>query len=214
MPGSVTRSPVKSPLDAEADFIISPSVGIMIATMQQIKQKPLPGAKIKAAIRERLEKVSLRYEKLILLVLQGSGENMAAGLAEKDCLAFAEFAGFLSGLETPISMQFVGGGDKALSKWIVSNIIQYRVDTILLADETHWEVFLRRAGLNAFAAQEVIARVKAPDGVNPHSPSKAGIFGLTSFVEMGEEERVARFGQVCGPKVLARVSAVIDARWE
>ena len=101
-----------------------------------------------------------------------------------------------------------------MSKWIVSNIVQFRVDTELIADETFWELFLRRAGLNAFAAQAVIGELKAPDGVDPGIPSKAGLFGLTSFVEMGREERLARFGATCGHRVLARVSAVVDARWD
>ncbi|KAG4432247.1 hypothetical protein IFR05_012280 [Cadophora sp. M221] len=214
LPGSVTRSPVKSPLDAEADFIISPSVGIIITTMQKMKQKSLPGDKTKPAIRERLEKVSLRYEKLLVLISTGFADDIPVGLFENDCLAFAEFAGFLAGLDASISMQFVGGGEEALSKWIVSSIVQYRVDTDLLSDETFWELFLRRAGLNAFAAQAVIAAVKAPDGVNAGSLSKASLFGLTAFVEMGTEDRIAHFSHICGHRVLARVSAVIDARWE
>ncbi|KAH6723079.1 hypothetical protein BKA61DRAFT_533847 [Leptodontidium sp. MPI-SDFR-AT-0119] len=214
LPGSVTRSPVKSPLDAEADFIISPSVGIIITTVQKMKQKSLPGEKTKPAIRERLEKVSLRYEKLLVLISTGLADDTPVGLVENDCVAFAEFAGFLAGLDASISMQFVGGGEEALSKWIVSSIVQYRVDTDLLTDETFWELFLRRAGLNAFAAQAVVAALKAPDGVDAGSPSKAGHFGLAAFVEMGMEDRIAHFGHICGHRVLARVSAAIDARWE
>ncbi|KAH7355140.1 hypothetical protein BKA65DRAFT_394896 [Rhexocercosporidium sp. MPI-PUGE-AT-0058] len=214
MPGSVTRSPVKSSLDSEADLILSPSVGIIVTTLQKIKQKPLPGDKTKPAIRERLEKVCLRYEKLLVLISEGNADEVATGLVENDCLAIAEFAGYLMGLEASITIQFVAGGEETLSKWIVSSIIQYRVDTDLLTDETFWELFLRRAGLNAFAAQAVVAALKAPNGVDEGSPSKAGLFGLAAFVEMGVENRLARFGYICGHRVLARVSAVIDARWE
>ncbi|CZT45533.1 uncharacterized protein RSE6_05850 [Rhynchosporium secalis] len=212
-PGSVSRIPIVSPLDAEADFIVSPSVGIILTTLQKIKQKP-PRDKTKSKIRERLDKVSLRYEKLVLLVSEGNEDGVAAGLAEGDCLAFADFTGYISGLETSISLQFVGGGEEILSKWIVSSIIQYRVDTDLLADETYWELFLRRAGLNAFAAQAVVVNLRAPDGVHAGSPSKIGHFGLTAFVEMGKQQRIARFGNICGQKVLSRVSAVLDATWQ
>ncbi|KAK0120716.1 hypothetical protein ONS96_010919 [Cadophora gregata f. sp. sojae] len=215
MPGSVTRSPVKSSLDTEADMIISPSVGIILTTLLTIRQKPLPGQKkLKPEIYQRVEKLSPRYEKLVVLVSEGTENEVTARMTDSDCLAFAEFAGYLSGFETSISMQYVGGGNRSLSKWIVSNIIQYRVDNELIADETFWELFLRRAGLNAFAAQAVIGELKAPDGIDPGTPSKAGLFGLTSFVEMGREDRLARFGGICGHSVLARVSAVLDARWD
>ncbi|KAL2070508.1 hypothetical protein VTL71DRAFT_13534 [Oculimacula yallundae] len=213
MPGSVSRSPIKSPLDAEADIIVSPSVGIILTTLQKIKQKPLMD-KMKPQIRERLDKVSLRYEKVILLISEGNADDMTAGLTDGDCLAFAEFAGYIAGLEASISMHFIGGGAETLSRWITSSIIQNRLDTELLADETYWELFLRRAGLNAFAAQAVISILKAPDGVDAGSPSKIGHFGLTAFVEMGTQERIARFGSICGHRVLSRVSAVLDAKWQ
>jgi len=215
MLGSVTRSPVKSALDTEADIIISPTVGIILTTLLTIRQKPLPGQKkVKPEIYQRVEKVSPRYEKLVVLVSEGKDDEVTARMTESDCLTFTEFAGYLSGSENPISIQYVGGGEGTLSKWIVSNIVQFRVDTELIVDETFWELFLRRAGLNAFAAQAVIGELKAPDGVDPGIPSKAGLFGLTSFVEMGREERLARFRATCGHRVLARVSAVVDARWD
>ncbi|PBP20631.1 nucleoporin nup49 [Diplocarpon rosae] len=215
LPGTVARSPVKSPLDAEADIIVSPTVGIILTTLQIIKQRPLPGPTIKLpAIRERIEKVSPRYEKLIVFVSEGSLDESTNGLNENDCLALAEFIGYTSGFVTPIIVQFIGGSDKTLSQWLASAITQYRVDTELLPEETHWELFLRRAGLNAFAAQTIIGELKAPNGVNMGSLTKAGMFGITAFVEMSREERVLRLGGLCGRAVLERVGAGIDASWQ
>lgn len=213
MPGSVSRSPVKSPLESEADMIVSPAVGILLTTLQKIRQKPLPGTKTKSPIRERLEKVSTRYEKLVVLVSEGSTDESTNGLNASDCLALGEFVGFASAFDTSISVQFVAGGDETLSKWLASIIAQHVFDFELLPDETFWELFLRRAGLNAFAAQAIIGELKAPEGVDPESPSKAGMFGLTGFVEMAREGRIERFGGLCGVKVLERVSAVIDGPW-
>ncbi|KAE9371387.1 hypothetical protein N431DRAFT_410045 [Stipitochalara longipes BDJ] len=215
MPGSVTRSPVKSPLDSEADIIVSPSMGIVITTLQKIKQKPLPGQKTKAAIRERLEQVSTRYEKLAVYVSEGRVDETTNGLDENDCNAYSSFAGFALGLSSSITVQFVGGGEETLSKWLASTIAQNRLsgESSLLEEETHWELFLRRAGMNAFAAQAVIAELKEPDGVNALSPSKAGLFGLPAFVDMAVEQRITRFGPLCGRGLIERVSAVIDADW-
>jgi hypothetical protein len=112
-------------------------------------------------------------------------------------------------------VQFVGGGEETLSKWVASTIAQNRVagDSTLIEEETHWEIFLRRAGLNAFAAQAIISELKEPEGVNPLSPSKAGLFGIVAFVEMTVEQRIARFGPLCGKGLIERVSAVIDTDW-
>lgn len=215
MPGSVSRSPIKSPLDSEADIIVSPSMGIVITTLQKIKQKPLPGHKAKTAIRERLDQVSTRYEKLAVYVSEGRTDATTNGLDANDCLDFGSFAGFVLGLNSSNMVQFVGGGEETLSKWVASTIAQNRVvgDSTLIEEETHWEMFLRRAGMNAFAAQAIISELKEPEGVNPLSPSKAGLFGIVAFVEMTVEQRVVRFGPLCGRGLIERVSAVIDTDW-
>lgn len=214
MPGSVTRSPITSPLDSEADLIVSASTGVILTTLQMIKQKPLPGSKTKPALRVRLEKVGLRYEKLIVLITEGRHDETTNGLDEHDCFGLSEFTGFAQGLVATTSVHFVGGGEQTLAKWLASVLVQNRVEnTELLADETHWELFLRRAGLNSFAVHDIVSKLKAPDGVDATSPSKAGHYGLTAFVEMGRQERIKRFAGVCGRGVLERVSAVMDTRW-
>ncbi|TAQ84227.1 hypothetical protein B7494_g7449 [Chlorociboria aeruginascens] len=214
---SITRSPIPSPLASEADLIISPSTGIILTTLQKIKQKPLPGQKSKVAIRARLEDVSTRYEKLIVLISESRPDGTTHLLMGNDSLSLAEFLGFAAGFETNITVHFVGGGEEVLSHWLASLIIYHRVphdgNGQLLEDETHWELFLRRAGMNAFGAQAVLASLRAPEGVNAQGPSKSGLFGLTAFVEMGIEERVERFGGICGERVIRFVSAVVDGRW-
>ncbi|KAH6676335.1 hypothetical protein B0J14DRAFT_536700 [Halenospora varia] len=215
LPGSVTRSPIASPLDSEADFILSPSTGAILTTIQKIKQKPLPGQKTKVAIRDRLEKVSLRYNKLIVLITEGKKDETTDGLAQSDCLALAEFSGFVSGLPAIVIVQFVAGGEETLAKWLAATVMQYRTveEMKLLTEETHWELFLRRAGMNAFAAQAVIVELKAPEGVDELSPSKTGMFGLSAFVEMAAEQRVVQFGGLVGRRVVERVSGIVDGRW-
>jgi hypothetical protein len=218
MPNSVTRSPVTSSLDSEADFIISPCTGIILTTLQKIKQKPLPGQKSKSAFKERIEKVSSRYERLVILVSEGYVDESTNGLDESDTLALAEATGFCSSLNASVIIQFVGGGEVTLAKWLVAIMVQYgsqgESSVPLLEDETLWELFLRRAGMNAYAAQAVIAELKAPDGVDVEGESKAGLFGITAFVEMGQDDRIARFERLLGGRrVLQRVGSVLDANW-
>lgn len=156
----------------------------------------------------------LRYERLVILVSEGSTTETTYGLDANDCEALSEFIGFTCGLECTVLVQIIGGGEETFAKWIASITMQDYTPCDLLDDETHWEVFLRRAGMNVIAAQSVIAALKAPAGVDPLSPSKAGFFGLTAFVEMGREKRIARFGQVCGARVMERVCAAVDAVWK
>lgn len=216
MPNSVTRSPISSPLSSEADIIVSPSVGIILTTLQKIKQKPLPGQKHKPAVRDRVERVSARYEKLVVLVSGMSNDEFGSEMDEVDCRALSEFTGFTLGIDASITIQFVGGGEKTLSNWLARSIAHHNqgVGLELLDDETHWELFLRRAGINAYAAQAIIMNLKAPEGIDPQSHSKIGHFGLVAFVEMGWEQRVARFGKICGERVVKRVSNILEARWD
>ena len=216
MPGSVARSPIKSALDSEADIIVSPLTGIILTKLQKIKQKPLPGDKGRAPFLNTLQKISLRYERLVIFVSEGQKDEYSDALDDNDCLAFTEFVGFTMGLDTTIAVKFVGGGEETLAKWVAATIMQNCIgnESDLLDEETHWELFLRRAGVNAFAAQRIIVELRAPEVIDAKSPSKAGQFGLTAFVEMGRQQRISRLSWVCGKRVLERVSDVVDGVWQ
>ncbi|KAH8809050.1 hypothetical protein F5884DRAFT_677469 [Xylogone sp. PMI_703] len=214
------NSPPISSLSSEADIIISPSVGIILTTLQKIQQKPLPGQKSRSTILDHLEKVSLKYEKLIVFVSEGRDDEMTSGFEEYNCLAFTELVSFTFKLDTDIMVYFVGGGQETLSKWIASSITQHHFardpdhETPLLEEETHWELFLRRAGMNSFAAQIVIAYLKSPNITDSSMVNSSASLGLAAFVTMTREQRAAMFERILGGKrVLNRVSDLIDATW-
>ena len=214
--GTITRSPVKSPLAAEADLILSPSTGVILTTLMKIKQKPLPGQKEKSEIKSKVEGVCMRYETLLVFISEASpGKSSAAALGSQECMAMAEFMGFCASLPCTINVSFVPGGHETLANWIVAGMIRYgtggSAGCSLIEDETCWEVFLRRCGMNPYAAQAVVSALRAPDDVHT---SRRGMFGISGFVTMGHDERIRRFGPVLdGVKVLGRVSSVIDAQW-
>ena len=215
LPNSVTRSPVSSPLDSEADLIVSPTTGIILTTLQKIKQKALPGQKSKPPIRNQLEKVSIRYEKLVVLVSDGRADNSTYELDEIDCRAFGDFVGFTAGLDAVVQVQLVGGGKDNLFKWLATRIMQHAAaDSSLLEEETHWELFLRRAGMNAFAAQCISSAMKIPREVESQEPNTSCQSGLAAFVQIGRQQRINRFGEMCGKNLMERVSTCIDSRWE
>ncbi|KFY48799.1 hypothetical protein V495_01003 [Pseudogymnoascus sp. VKM F-4514 (FW-929)] len=211
--GTITRSPVKSSLSAEADLILSPSTGVVLTTLMKIKQKPLPGQKEQSEIKSKVEAVCMRYERLLVFISEVSlDESSAATLNGQDCMAMAEFMGFCASLPCTVNVSFVPGGHEMLANWVVAGMVQYGVGgNNLLEDETRWEVFLRHCGMNSYAAQVVATALKAPEGVHP---SRYGMFGISEFVQMDCDERIRRFGPVLGgERVLGRVSSVVDARW-
>lgn len=216
LPKSVSRSPVSSSLDSEADIIVSSTTGIIFTTLQKIKQKSLPGHKAKPPSRERLMKVSRRYEKLIVLISDGSVDDCPTSLGANDCSALAEFMGFAAGLDSTTIIRFVAGGQNILLRWLNHSIIKYAaVDTKLLEEETHWELFLRRAGMNAFAAQCIGAAVKVPmGGIELQGQQFASHSGLAQFVNMTREQRINKFQDICGKTTLERVSDYLDAKWD
>lgn len=85
-------------------------------------------------------------------------------------------------------------------------------------------MFLRRAGLNPFAAQVVVASLKDPYDVplpmwagSPTSsdrPASVSVFGLQAFLTMGEEQRVKEFQALMGgSRILRKASKVLDQEW-
>lgn len=74
--------------------------------------------------------------------------------------------------------------------------------------------------MNAFAAQIVLAELKAPDEGQEEEKgedgrqSKQADFGLTKFVKMDTGKRLRMFERLLGGrKVLLKVSNNLDARW-
>lgn len=213
---SVARSPIISFLAAEADVIVSPVTGIVITTLIKVIQRPLPGQRKRSALRERVEKVSSRYERLVVLVSDASqsGES-ARNLNASECAAFSEFCGFVCGLNSNSQVYYVGGRDETLAKWLVSMVLRYSPEATstrdsVVEDESTWELMLRRAGMNAYAAQSILAELRCIE-----APQGNGESDLKKFVDMTSAERNDRFGQLMGGvEVLERVSRVLDSPWE
>lgn len=211
----------------EADMLLSPSTGLIWTTLQKIKQRSLPGQEARSTVRERILRTSPRYERLHVLVSQDqnhdpSFENPGVdvhALDDRDCTALAEFTAFTCSLPDEVQTTFVAGSEENLAKWIVATMIKHGTNTDqeikLLQDETLWEVFLRRAGLNAFAAQAILATLKPPDQTELSAAETAETdVGLTAFVKMSVQERFARFETLLGGRrLLERVSRALDARW-
>lgn len=78
-----------------------------------------------------------------------------------------------------------------------------------------WEKFLRKAGVNPFAAQAILSELKHPERDDSASSiSNSAPFGLAAFVHMQSEQRLSRFAVVMGgTRILAALNETLEASW-
>ncbi|POR38060.1 Uncharacterized protein TPAR_01743 [Tolypocladium paradoxum] len=209
-PGTVLPKKVVSPLTFEADISLSPSTGVITTTLLKVKQKPLPGSKAQTPLRERVQRISHKYESLVVLV---SGSNPAGefvgSFGSSDMAAYADFVRFTAALDGEVKAYLVPGSNKTLSQWILSLMCRHSTQSVALArfisaEETTWEVFLRRAGMNVVAAQ-VLSKTLLEEFGNA---------GLAQFLVMPPHTRVSKYGQLLGgQRVLLRCCEGLDRGW-
>ena len=118
-----------SPTD-EADIILSPSTGLILTTLQQIKQRPLPGQPNRFPVKERMQALQLRYERLVVVVGEGLSHEMESQGSSRpddprDKDALTRLEGFANQLEGEALIKYVRGGEKALARSIVIEMAQY-----------------------------------------------------------------------------------------
>ncbi|EFQ35999.1 uncharacterized protein GLRG_11143 [Colletotrichum graminicola M1.001] len=196
-PGSTKPTEVQSQLSYEADIIPSPSTGIVITTILKVRQKPLPGSKEKLSqVRQRLARVAPLYERVVVLVSEGNpaGEQVEP-LNAADAEAYTSFVafGFSLGRSSGCSVRvmYVAGGSQTLARWACALVAMHAreaapdVQQILMTEETEWEVFLRRAGFNMYAAQVALAVVKGT------YPDDEGDSTLVRLLGMSSTERAS-----------------------
>ncbi|KAF1966169.1 hypothetical protein BU23DRAFT_544899 [Bimuria novae-zelandiae CBS 107.79] len=221
-------------VNSEADMILSPSTGLIMTTLQQLKQRALPGQPDHSPVKARMTALQYTYERLVVLVSEGLSrerEGHATGRCsdDRDKAVIEEYQKVAAQMEGEILVRYVPGGEQALARTIVGEMAQYGLphgskdigDIKLLSDQTTWELFLRRAGLNAFAAQVILALLKDPidwpqlskKRTDPTS-NTTKTYGLQNFLFMSTEQRVQSFQTILGgSRVLKRVSALLDEPW-
>ncbi|KAI1435262.1 hypothetical protein GGR50DRAFT_703244 [Xylaria sp. CBS 124048] len=206
------------PVAAEADIIVSAATGIIVTTLLKVIQKPLPGRGGQSSIRERIHCVAFRYERLIVLVSEGNAiDETVRGLTPSETTGYADFICFAARLDAKVEVFYVGGGEATLAKWLVHLAIQHAPEATLVQehlsqDETQWEVFLRRMGFNAYAAQAVLVRLRER-GRCLQQNGKSPVCGLAGFMVMSSAEREERFRDLIGERVLKRINRALEAKW-
>jgi hypothetical protein len=145
--------------------------------------------------------------------------NTTGPLDSHDLKAISDLIGFASSLEHDVEVQFVAGGEPQLATWLaacISRTILVDDATALMQEESIWERLLRQAGLNSFAAQSILAKLKPKDNItggetsSDSNVSSTATFGLAAFIQMTTSQRLEMFGQSIGGRVIEKVSEVVD----
>jgi hypothetical protein len=215
-PPQVLRSMSSHTSEAdEADLILAPGHGLMLTELQRLMQKSLPGQVTRNVVRERVVQLMRRYERLTIMVHEDRGSNQQRPLDSHESSELVSLINFCAAQNHDIQVIYIPGDESALATWVVASMVRYGLDdpeVQLLPETSSWELFLRKAGMDVFAAQVVLVKLKVPESM-PASTTEQH-YGLPAFIMMSEAERLRRFGTLFGgEKTLSKVSMAIDGSW-
>ncbi|ERT02485.1 hypothetical protein HMPREF1624_00784 [Sporothrix schenckii ATCC 58251] len=199
----------------EADLVVSPSTGLIMATMVDVRQTD---SQKRPVFQNRVAAVAPRYEMLHVLIYRNNARPIRNDeadmhdelpeLSPSDAMALAQLQGFLHSLPCKVSASYVGGGEQAVAEWAASLVVQeakkdgeqqraIEVEMYLVEEETRWELFLRQACLNVYDAQIVLGVLLAATGRQPRD-TMDGIHAVTRIFQMPTEECLQRLGSLVG----------------
>lgn len=102
-----------------------------------------------------------------------------------------------------------------------------RLNPEMMMRTTVWELFLRQAGLNPYAAQAILAFLRREDeeerthirctsrtAAIPSSVDDRGGHGLARFIEMPPDRRTEVFGELVGDRMMGRINYILDKDWQ
>jgi hypothetical protein len=231
-------------LHGSPDMILNPKTCLTYTNLQALSQKNLPGQKPKPnALQIRLRAMALSFETVFVLISMPVSCTSNA-LTQLSMMGdFAALCGSLvsgsTGRIVPLWIPSNAGGgagrqiDTPLFVWTWSLICLHAFDSKVpssdstqpgtaipvIQDETVWELFLCKAGLNAMAAQVVLGMLRKPANALERlqqnlSAGEERSWGLGKFVSMGREQRTKMFGPVVGVNNVERLNTTFAASWE
>lgn len=220
-------NPSQPQLINEADLIVSPTTGIILTSSHETTQKYLPGQGppgIDSPLHARIVQATPRYEMLYVLVRSPLETSMNILSSVRDLTTYCMSLNHICN----IKVLFIATDD--MLEWILSIAAKHTIDPDLVPplnttesgtsvshfhqDQTRWEVFLRSAGLNPFAAQSVLAVLKTSSAQPCGSEDVDQASVLSRFVEMPCRTRRGMFQKLVGQRVLSGVNKALEMDWQ
>lgn len=187
-----------------ADILLEPNKCIIFSHTQALEQRPLPGQKSLSGLspaHDRIMRLCSSFKTIFVLVyfvLECSSTQTQRQFT-RFCQHLARYHHReMVPIWVPCSK--VSDVPDNINAWTWKVINQNackqsaRSAAGLIQDETQWELFLRKAGINAFAAQVVLSSLKS---VNiPNGSQKSTGSGLRRLLQLTEADLVKVFGRI------------------
>ncbi|RMZ77495.1 hypothetical protein DV738_g4440, partial [Chaetothyriales sp. CBS 135597] len=187
-------------LGDSADLILNPTTCVIITNAQALTQRNLPGQKSgsdEGALRTRIKNVGSAFDTVFVLIsMPGtvSGQQLRVMLS-----VGAAFTSF-----TALCQDATRANGKVRLMWVPNGGLRSETATTplcswskgqavpshLIQDVSVWELFLRQCGMNAMAAQVVLAMLKKTDTGDGMAADE--VFGLRQLISMPQHERLTR----------------------
>lgn len=219
------------------DLILKATTCLFITNLQSLNQRPLPGQNSVTGLssaHDRVANLARSYSQVVVLVHHLASTDSAT--ESKTVSTQASFAAFCQRLATrshlsdrkvqPYWLPCVNPASTSnvVNAWVwqIINRCAYRngspkssrpdclTHPTLIQEETLWELFLCKAGLNPLAAQIVISSLKRSSVQNRVGAGLEVIWGLRKLVAMSSQERTKLFGDMIGPDVVERLNATLS----
>ena len=225
------------------DIILNPRACIIFISIQALTQRSLPGQKsttYQNTPQETVQCLSLEFDCIYVVISMSARLSRPQLDIQMDVMAkFSSFCGTLASKRVRITPLWAPVDDasvcssaqkSSLCRWTWSLICQYAFrntvspsrpvneggTVVLIQEETLWELFLRKAGLNAMAAQVILGCLKRPvagmesmDIEGMSMPARS--WGLGRFVNMAPKERVDMFSDSVGSYAIDRMNDILES---
>lgn len=215
----------------DPDIILGPRSCLITINIQAFQQRCLPGQENRSKFskgHEKLLNFGQNYDLVIMLVTCASQEM--ANLATINTLS-AVCSSYNADHQLEIKPVYVPYNSpemlkEGLQAWTWAAITQYAFpdppllasnldmsQAALLQEETTWELFLRKAGMNIFSAQQVLNLLKNSQLFQQRrtcSLLSHAEPGLSRFIRMSCEERMKVLGYILGARAIERVNFIVE----
>lgn len=225
------------------DFVLDPKTAVMYTNTQLLAQRPLPGQNKLgevSPVHQSTSKLAASFENVIVMIMHNCSIVDKLNCADSVLVSkFIAYCDLLSSSDSRVRVLWLRYSrttpvDKLINAWTWSCIAQYGLSSpsllgssqlvvshdAFIQDETLWELFLRRAGMNTLAAQFVLGALKKSESHLRDPVDTLGnenntqSWGLSRFVSMRSEERLQLFADFLGRKSISLINDSIECHSE
>ncbi|PKY03395.1 hypothetical protein P168DRAFT_346034 [Aspergillus campestris IBT 28561] len=179
---------------------------------------------INSPLREQIFLLAPRYEHIYILITHTTpppaqntnpNRNHQQWTADEQILSnLASLAAFCASLAPHVTVQplIIPSGTETVARWVLALAKRHAIafpeghQGLDSVEETCWEVFLRRVGLNPYAARAVLGSLEGSAGTG-------GGGGLSGLLEMPEQNQRV-FNELIGERVFERMDGILGKDWQ